>query len=62
MRQDSTANGLIDLRGDLELLEAETFEIQDYEDVAEVLADCCSTSSCSTSSSTTSCTSTASCN
>lgn len=54
-------NNLVDLRNDLELLEAETFEILDYEDAPEVLADCCSTSSCSTSSSTTSCTSTASC-
>ncbi|KAB2339988.1 thiazolylpeptide-type bacteriocin [Actinomadura rudentiformis] len=52
---------LVDLRNDLELLEAETFEILDYEEAPEVLADCCSTSSCSTSSSTTSCTSTASC-
>ncbi|RKS70992.1 thiazolylpeptide-type bacteriocin precursor [Actinomadura pelletieri DSM 43383] len=52
---------LADLRSDFELLDAETFEILDYEDGPEMLAGGCSTSSCSCSSSTTSCTSTASC-
>jgi thiazolylpeptide-type bacteriocin precursor len=46
---------LADLRSDFELLEAETFEVLDYEDAPEVLA------STSTSSSTTSCTGCSSC-
>jgi thiazolylpeptide-type bacteriocin precursor len=50
------------LRAELEMLEAETFEITDYEEVVEDLAGgCSSTSSSSTCSSTTSCTSCASC-
>ncbi|MEV7806006.1 thiazolylpeptide-type bacteriocin [Microbispora sp. NPDC088329] len=49
------------LRAELEMLEAETFEITDYEEVVEELAGCSSTSSTSTCSSTTSCTSCASC-
>lgn len=43
--------GFSALRGELETLEAETFEIVDYAEVDEQLAgDCCSTSSTSTSS------------
>jgi thiazolylpeptide-type bacteriocin precursor len=47
------------LQGELELLEAETFEIQDYDQVAEELAgttSCTSTcSSCSSTSGTSCC-------
>ena len=61
MRDTTFDTELGGLRAELELLEAETFEIHDYDDSHEMLADGCSCSSSSTSSSTTSCTSCSSC-
>jgi thiazolylpeptide-type bacteriocin precursor len=59
MSQRTQSITLSDLRGDLEQLETETFEIQDHEEAIETLASgttsCTSTTSSSTSTSGTSC-------
>ncbi|RKS70995.1 thiazolylpeptide-type bacteriocin precursor [Actinomadura pelletieri DSM 43383] len=59
MRKDGTAPALSEFKDGLDLLEAETFEIQDHtggvEEMAAATTSCTSTTSSCTSSSGTSC-------